>query len=275
MKVVTMPALAAKTTGCAETAVSVVSAAQLLAEVAMDYPYVIRESQLQDVDRIAYHIGLVQRYGKPSGRICDIGGGVGLFSPGCAALGYDATLIDDFKDEISFNAGKDVFAPHAKHGVKVMSCDVIAGPLDFPENSFDVVAAFDSMEHWHHSPRRLFHMLKKALAPTGIFIIGVPKRKNLPRRLTTLLSREPRSAVRDWYDSNIFQDRLREPSVSDLRHICRDLGMIILAVIGRNWLDRMSYPLLTKLTDPVLRMRPGLCSDLYVIAGKVEVSQGY
>jgi 2-polyprenyl-3-methyl-5-hydroxy-6-metoxy-1,4-benzoquinol methylase len=242
------------------------SPAQVLAEVTKDYPPPVRESQLLDVERIVYHIELVQRYGKSGGRICDIGGGVGLFSPGCAALGYGITLVDHFKDEINFSSGEDVFVPHARRGVKIMSCDVIAEPLDFPENSFDVVTAFDSMEHWQHSPRRLFHMLRKALAPAGIFIIGVPKRKNLARRLTTLLGRGHRSVVRDWYNSDIFRDDVREPRVSDLRYICRDLDMAILAVIGRNWLDRMSYPLVAKLTDPVLRMRPGLCSDLYVVA---------
>ena len=251
------------------TATGSVSLATKLAEVAADYPYVVGESQLQDVDRIAYHIALVRRYGKPGGRICDIGGGVGLFSPACAALGYNTTLVDDFKDEINFSSGNDVFAPHARHGVRVMSCDVIAEPVDFPESSFDVVTAFDSMEHWRHSPRYLFHMLKKALAPTGVFIIGVPRRKNLPRRLTTPLGGGHLRTVRDWYESDIFRDDVREPSVADMRYICRDLDMAILAVTGRNWLDRMSYPLLTKLTDPVLRRRPGLCSDLYVIAGKL------
>jgi len=241
------------------------SPAQVLAEVAEDYPPPVRESQLLDVERIVYHIELVQRYGKSGGRICDIGGGVGLFSPGCAALGYGITLVDDFKDEINFNSG-EVFVPHARHGVKIMSCDVIAEPLEFPENSFDVVTAFDSMEHWQHSPRRLFLMLRKALAPAGIFIIGVPKRKSLARRLTTLLGRGHQSVVRDWYKSDIFLDDVREPRVSDLRYICSDLDMAILTVIGRNWLDRMSYPLVAKLTDPVLRMRPELCSDLYVVA---------
>jgi SAM-dependent methyltransferase len=261
-----MNTFSSKATGFGPAAVnSILPPAQVLAEVAKAYPPVVRESQLLDVGRIVYHIELVQRYGKSGGRICDIGGGVGLFSPGCAALGYGITLVDDFKDEINFSSG-EVFAPHAKHGVKIMSCDVIAEPLEFPENSFDVVTAFDSMEHWQHSPRRLFHMLRKALAPTGIFIIGVPKRKNLPRRVTTLLGTGHWSFVQDWYESDIFRDAIREPSVADMRYICRDLDMAILAVIGRNWLDRMSYPLLSKLTDPLLRMRPGLCSDLYVVA---------
>lgn len=255
--------------GFAPVAVNrLVSPAQVLAEVAMDYPSVTSESQRQDVDRIAYHIELVRRYGRPGGRICDVGGGVGLFSPGCAALGYDTTLVDDFKDELNFSSGKDVFAPHARHGVKIISSDVIAEPLDFPENSFDVVTAFDTMEHWQHSPRRLFHMLRKVLAPAGIFIMCAPIRKNLHRRLEAMLRGRHRSVVRDWYDSDNFRDQVHEPRVSDLRYICRDLDMTVVKVTGRNWLDRMSYPLLARVTDPVMRIRPGLCSDLYLVARK-------
>ena len=135
---------------------SVDSPNRVLVEIAMEYPAQMIEGQLQDVARIGYHIGLVQRYGKTGGRICDIGGGVGIFSPGCAALGYDTTLVDDFKDEINLRFGNGAFAPHARHGVRIVSRDVVAEPLDFPENSFDLIATFDSMEHWHHSPRRLF-----------------------------------------------------------------------------------------------------------------------
>jgi SAM-dependent methyltransferase len=252
----------------AGTLKSVDSPSRVLVEIAMEYPAQMIERQLQDVARIGYHIGLVQRYGKTGGRICDIGGGVGIFSPGCAALGYDTTLVDDFKDGINLRFGNGAFAPHAKHGVRMVSRDVVAEPLDFPENSFDLITTFDSMEHWHHSPRRLFHGLRKALAPDGIFIVGVPNCNNLRKRITTLLGLGHWSAVRDWYEPDVFRGHVREPSVSDLRYICKDLDLDILTIAGRNWLGRRSYPLLTKLTDRALRTRPGLCADIYVVAAK-------
>jgi 2-polyprenyl-3-methyl-5-hydroxy-6-metoxy-1,4-benzoquinol methylase len=264
-----MQSLESEATGFAPAAVKTdVSPLRRLAEIAMEYPSAMVEDQLQDVDRIAYHIALVQRYGKPGGRICDIGGGVGLFAPGCAALGYQTTLVDDFNDEINLRSGKGAFVAHARHGVKIISCDVIAEPLEFPENSFDVVTTFDSMEHWHHSPKRLFHMLKKALTPDGVFIIGVPNCNNLRKRVMTLLGRGHWSEMRFWYEPDVFRAHVREPSVSDLRYICKDLHLDILSVAGRNWLGRISYPRLTKLIDPVLRMRPGWCSDIYIIATK-------
>jgi 2-polyprenyl-3-methyl-5-hydroxy-6-metoxy-1,4-benzoquinol methylase len=244
---------------------------QVLAKVAQDYPSVVRESQLKDVERIAYHIGLVQRYGKPGARVCDVGGGVGLFAPGCAALGYDTTLVDDFEDEINFSCDRNLFAPHQQHGVKVISRDVMAEGADFPQESFDVVTVFDSMEHWQRSPRRLRRLLQAlkrtlAPAPAGVLIIGAPKRKNLPRRVLTLLRGGHPGTVREWYDSDLSCDEVHWPGVSDLRHICKDLDLNVLSVSGRNWLDRMSYPVLSRVTDPLLRMLPRACSDMYVVA---------
>src|SRR4051812_11720616 len=102
-----------------------VSPAQKLAEIAQEYPAALIQRQLQDIDRMAYHLALVQRYGKPGGRICDIGGGVGLFSPGCAALGFSITLVDDFRDDVNLRTSKDAFAAHDRRGVKIISCDVV------------------------------------------------------------------------------------------------------------------------------------------------------
>jgi SAM-dependent methyltransferase len=106
--------------------------------------------------------------------------------------------------------------------------------LDFPEDSFDMVTTFDSMEHWHHSPKRLFHMLKKALTPGVVLIIGVPNCSNLRKRVTTLLGRGYWSEIQHWYELDVFRAHVREPSVADLRYICSDLDMAVLEVSGRN-----------------------------------------
>lgn len=243
------------------------SLVQRLAEIAREYPSAIAKHELEDVERIAYHIELVQRYAKDGRRICDIGGGIGLFTPGCAALGYDTTLVDDFRDDVNLRNGDGVFTAHKKFGVTVISCDVVTQPLAFASNSFDVITTFDSMEHWHHSPKRLFHMLKKALTAEGILIIGVPNCNNLLKRVRTMLGKGHWSPMKDWYEPEVFRAHVREPSVSDLRYICNDLDMNIVTIIGRNWLGRENRPFLQRVA-PILQMRPGLCSDLYLVASK-------
>lgn len=70
---------------------------QTLAAIAAKYPPDLVAGQLSDIERISYHIGLVLAHGNKDGSVCDLGGGIGLFSVGCAALGMRAILIDDCK----------------------------------------------------------------------------------------------------------------------------------------------------------------------------------
>ncbi len=70
----------------------------VLMRIADSYPPAIAAVQgYIDVPRNAFNLSLL--FTLPRGaRIGDIGGGLGLFSPGCAALGFEVTLVDDFRD---------------------------------------------------------------------------------------------------------------------------------------------------------------------------------
>src|SRR5205814_1770349 len=150
--------------------------------------------------------------------ICDIGGGIGLFSTGCAALGMKALLIDDFADPINRRMGDSAFVVHKKYGVSILSRNVITdGVADISER-FDVVTTFDSMEHWHHSPKRLFQQLLAALKPNGIFVLGVPNCVNLRKRVTVPFGRGKWSRMEEWYEVETFRGHVREPDIDDLRY---------------------------------------------------------
>ena len=49
---------------------------------------------------------------------------------------------------------------------------VAEGIADLPE--FDAITCFDSMEHWHASPKALFHQAVAKLKPGGLFIFHTP-----------------------------------------------------------------------------------------------------
>src|SRR5438552_2074107 len=159
----------------------------LLQNLARKYPSELVASQLQDVPRIAFHIGLIVSRKGTHARICDLGGGLGLFSVACAALGMETTLIDDFADDVNRQLGASILDLHKSYGVQVISRDVIMETIDFPPHSLDVVTCFDSMEHWHHSPKRLFASVRKSLASNGLFVLSVPNRFDLGKRLMTPL----------------------------------------------------------------------------------------
>lgn len=246
-----------------------------LVDLANRYPPELREAQLRDVPRIAFHLELALGVGgSPVGRrICDIGGGIGLFSLGCAALGFrPVVLVDDFGDEINRRVGESVLDLHREYGVQVVSRDVIRDGLGELQGPMDVVTSFDSMEHWHHSPKQVFHSALALLTAGGLFVLGVPNCVNLRKRWSALLGRASWSAMADWYEPAVFRGHVREPSVGDLRYIADDLGLGERVILGRNWLGYRArnrvLRFATALFDQPLRLLPSLCSDIYLVGRK-------
>lgn len=78
--------------------------------------------------------------------------------------------------------------------------------------------------------------------------------------------------MQDWYEPEVFRGHVREPDVCDLKYIARDMGLVDVRIIGRNWLgyysERAAIRIATKLMDYPLRLKPSLCSDLYMTGKK-------
>jgi SAM-dependent methyltransferase len=181
-------------------------------------------------------------------------------------------LVDDFSDGVNNEYGTLPETLHRNHGVQVVSADVIESPPHFEAGSLDVVTSFDSMEHWHHSPKRLFKSILTWLKPGGLFILGVPNCANLRKRLTLPFGRGKWSPMSEWYEAERFRGHVREPDVDDLHYIARDMGLRDVEIIGRNWLGyRSRYAFVRYLTpvfDLPLRATPSLCADIYLVARK-------
>jgi len=249
----------------------------VLDEIVKKYPGDMVQEQLQDIPRIAFHISLVLETAKiksPSElSICDFGGGVGLFSVGCAAIGFKRiVLIDDFNDVVNKQVGDSIFSLHRKYGVEVISRDVVACGIRDICMGFDFITTFDSMEHWHHSPKRLFNDVVVGLNPGGFFILGVPNCVNMRKRITVPLGIGKWSSMQEWYETEMFRGHVREPDVSDLKYVACDMGLVDVRIVGRNWLGYFSknraIRIATKLMDYPLRINPSYCSDLYMVGKK-------
>lgn len=225
-------------------------------------------TQLKDIPRIGFHIKLVADAVGRRARVLDLGGGMGMFTPGSADVGMQATVVDDFSDPVNLRQGLTVLeAVHQKAGVTVVQRDIIDEGIDFPPNSFDAVTTFDSMEHWHHSPKSLFASVMQVLRPGGLFLLGVPNCKNIKKRIAYPLGLGNWSNMSDWYEQKRFRGHVREPDTSDLRYIGRDMNLTDVRIFGRNW---MGYDIggltatITRFTDSPLRLFPSLCSDIYL-----------
>ncbi len=243
--------------------------AEELSALARRYPPSLIAEELADVPRIVFHVGLVERRVGTGGRVCDVGGGIGLFSLGCALRGMRVTLVDDFGQPVNHAVGPGMLALHRAHGIDVIERDVIEDGLELAPGAWDAIVSFDSLEHWHHSPRSLLHGLVDALRPGGALVLGAPNRVNLRKRITTPFGVNTWSPWEEWYEAERFRGHVREPDVRDLHRIARDLDLVDVEVLGRNWLGlthtRGLTRALTRVADRPLRRRPGLCSDLYLL----------
>lgn len=248
-----------------------------LRALARRYPPSLVGAELDDVPRIVFHVGLVERRVGRGGRVCDVGGGIGLFSLACALRGMRVTLVDDFADPVNRALGPGALALHRAQGIDVVQRDVIEEGLELAPGAWDAITSFDSLEHWHHSPRRLLHGLVAALRPGGALVIGAPNRVNLRKRITTPLGVNTWSPWEEWYEAERFRGHVREPDVRDLRRLAGDLGLLDVEVLGRNWLGlthrRRLTRALTRAADRPLRRRPGLCSDLYLLGTRASSAE--
>lgn len=256
-----------------------ISIDNILMKIAHEYPADIIKSQVKDIPRIAFHICLALESAKPiipsELAICDLGGGIGLFSVGCAALGFKrVVLIDDFNDAVNlrFRLGDGIFTLHRRYGVEVISRDVISRGISDVRRGFDVITTFDSMEHWHHSPKKLFQEVIAAMNPGGTFILGVPNCVNMRKRITVPLGIGKWSSMQDWYEPEMFRGHVREADTDDLKYISHDMGLTNVRIYGRNWLGHYSPKLWIRIAamilDYPLRVIPCLCSDLYLVGNK-------
>ena len=245
---------------------------RLLREIAAEYPAELRASQHADIDRVVFQCELVEPLRQPGAVLCDLGSGVGMFGICCHDLGWQVTCIDDFHDPVNVQLGDAALAVHRRHGVRVVNADVLSAMPDLGDETVDVFTCFDSMEHWHSSPRGLLHALLRMLKPRGMLLLATPNCVNLRKRITVPFGHGKWSSMSSWYNADRFRCHVREPDVDDLLYIARDLNLVDVRVIGRNWGGISSrsriIALTARATDSLLRPFPTLCSDLYLSGRK-------
>ena len=246
---------------------------RMIDEVLAGYPETERARHALESRRFLWQVETALRMIPPSGVVLDLGAGHSPFAPVCAMLGLDVTIIDDFADPHHHQASHQILDHFERTGVRVVSGDVFSVKLPFDEDAeIDLITAFDAMEHWHRSPKTLFTELCGRLAPGGVLWVGGPNCANLRKRISLLLGRCKWSQMEDWYEQEVFRGHVREPDVDDLAYIAHSLGFSSFYIEGRNWIGYLNERTLVKklmpLIDPLLRSRPGLCSDIYLYGVK-------
>ena len=164
------------------------------------------------------------------------------------------------------------------YGVQVVRRDVSRDGIDFEPASIDAFTSFDSIEHWHRSPKAAFHQMMAALRPGGLFLISAPNCNDFAKRITVPLGIAEWSSFDWWYHQPLFRSHVREPSVRDLRRIADDLKLNNVRVYGRNDSLQLSSRSLVRLIgeplDYFLRLRPALCTEIYLMGCKSVDDRG-
>lgn len=243
-----------------------------VSDLARQYPPSLVDEQAADIDRISDHISMVADRVGTNVELLDLCGGIGLFSVGCAAVGMRVTLIDDFGDSNNRPIAQETLRIHQKLRVRVLAGDVASAQFEVPPASMDVLTCFDALEHWHHNPRRILHAAYSWLRPGGLLVLQTPNCVNLRKRITIPFGKGKWSPFDHWYGEDTFRGHVREPDVDDLRRIGRDLALREVEILGRNWLGSVgrsgAMALMTGTVDKALRLRPSLCSNIYLIGRK-------
>ena len=238
--------------------------------------------------RTEFYLRLVHETGNlTAGRhLLDLGPGLYPFGAIVRAIGMDVTLVDDFGGGGGVDAHNadptrkviDIWKNNL--GIRVVELDFVAHPLPIDSASVNVITCFHSLEHWHHSPKRLFREISRVMKPGGFLIIATPNAANLRKRIFVPLGKNIGPTLEEWYHEGdpIFRGHVREPVVRDLHRLLEWNDFEIIATRGRNFigadsialsfLPKAMVRLLASVSDRVLRFFPTLCSDIHVVGRK-------
>ena len=239
-----------------------------------------------DFDRIYYYLELLADADllREGVRLLDLGGGLSIFAPLISKYGVKVTIVDDFgggggvRIEARSEDIKILQIFREELGIGIIEMNFLEQEIPFPAGSFDVVTCFHSLEHWHHSPKRLFQDLSRLLRSRGFIVLVTPNAVNIRKRVFVLLGHTNFPAVTEWYNEAVFRGHVREPVMSDLCRILEWNDMSVVSASGRNFIGRRSRalsllpaPLLRSIAsgaDRVLQFFPTLCSDIHVVGQK-------
>lgn len=239
-------------------------------------------------ERNEFYLALLAQQGllRAGKHLVDLGAGLSVFGPLCRAHGMRVTLVDDFRGGGGVKLGcqsEDIpllSAFEKELGLVVVRVNFLERPLLLPDADADVITCFHSLEHWHHSPKRLFREITRALKPGGLLVLATPNAVNIRKRVYVLLGRSNFPSLQEWYEEGdpVFRGHVREPVIRDLHEILKRNGLEVVGTYGRNFIGRQSQALaflppaiissVAAGSDRFLRLFPSLCSDIHVIGRK-------
>jgi SAM-dependent methyltransferase len=240
--------------------------------------------------REEYYLSILEKYGMiHTGKtLVDLGAGFSCFSPVLSQLGLNVSIVDDFgggggvDTQQQERTNKIINQIRQQLGINVLEEDFLNRKLPFENESVDMVTCFHSLEHWHNSPKNLFHEIERILKPGGFVFFATPNSVNIRKRLWVLMGKSNLPKVEDWYgELPYWRGHVREPTIKELVEIFNWNGFKVVFTSGRNFYGRDSKSLrflprkirhfLVACVGTVLPILSTLCTDIHIV-GKKEVN---
>jgi len=212
---------------------------------------------------------------KKEGRLASLGGGLDPSLLALRLLGMQVVIVDDYSQPYyAMPDYRTAISTFEERGVRIVRADLLTTDFGFLDDAtMDCINSFDCLEHLHHSPKAAFERAVGKLVPRGKFILGVPNAVNALKRLRVVAGRSNLESAREFYFHGVpYTGHVREWTASELLGLASWLKLDGARVVGRNWLGHVNFDgapsVLRNSLDRLLRLRPSLCSDLYLMAVK-------
>lgn len=189
---------------------------------------------------------LVRYYGKPQGRLLEIGCGKGDFLALARAAGFDVTGFD-----VSAAA---VETATSRLGVGTATCGN-ADALELREEDFDVCVLFDTLEHVRH-PIGIFSHIHRSLKPGGVLFVVTPSLDSWSARLMGSRWPEFKTEHLHYFDTQTIQNLLARTGFDKVR-LTTNSKYLSLGYINKHF-ERFRVSLYTPLVSAITRLLPSV-----------------
>lgn len=235
----------------------------------------------RNMDRFLFLCRLCYR---PGGMYLDIGSYVNVYPVILRLMGMDVTIVDYFpqRSEPDEDRRIDKVLEHVyrKVGIRIIEKDVFhLSSGDIGTSRYDVISAFECMEHWHHSPRSRLKLFREALrSEHAQFIFSVPNICSLNNRVRCMIGMSPVGDYHPFFfEDGLYTGHIRELTVGEVRKLLKWSGFRLRKIYGRNNFinprtSGFRSSLIWRGVEKLYERVPSLAEQLVVVAEKWKTS---
>jgi 2-polyprenyl-3-methyl-5-hydroxy-6-metoxy-1,4-benzoquinol methylase len=163
-----------------------------------------------------------------NGSLFDVGAYINIYPVVLSLLGLTVTVLDNYAQRRLSEAEREKIETvldtvYARAGIKVINENAYTAQIGLEE--YDVVSAFEVLEHLVDSPRAVVENIYIALRHGGRFVCTVPNIARLGSRLRVLCGRSVLPSYDAFYqDGAPFLGHRREMTIGEVEYMLKRAG---------------------------------------------------